>query len=456
MNKKMLALLLALLLPLGGAMAEMAQDPALATLNGVDITKSQVEALIPNFLERQYIADASDYRAVLDVMVRREVMKLKIAELGFDVFSEDEEAAFQAEAQQQWDEALAMYADYHQSDDSAEARETALKMAEEAYAADGFSLGTLLEDLRNNAGIDRMSQYLLGGYAPTQEEVDKVFQEIGAIYQQYYENDITQYEYMTQYSGQSSWYTPAGYRGIVHILLSVPKERTQEYQRLSAALEEQQQTNEVPLADDGGEGEEDVEQPVQPVTQEMVDAARQAVLDARQDDIEQIYARLQRGESFLDLIAEYGEDPGMTVEANLRDGYPVHAASIVYDPAFTQGAYSEEMRQVGDVSQPVASSFGIHILHYLRDVPSGLIMTGEIQQEIEDYLVSVKQNEVFNTAFDSWLEGVDLVYHEEVITRLTEEAASSGQSPEELPLEALPGLEDGEEAEEEAEEVTQP
>jgi len=89
-------------------------------------------------------------------------------------------------------------------------------------------------------------------------------------------------------------------------------------------------------------------------------------------------------------------------------------------------------------------------------VPPGLIMTGEIQQEIEDYLVSVKQNEVFNTAFDSWLEGVDLVYHEEVITRLTEEAASSGQSPEELPLEALPGLEDGEEAEEEAEEVTQP
>lgn len=461
MNRKLLAILLALmLLPSLGAMMEQApaaEDPALATLNGVDITKSQVDELIPGFLERQYIADASDYRSVLEVIIRREVMKKKIADMGFDVFTPEEDEAFRAEAQQQWDEALGAYADYYQSDDSQEARDAALKQAEEYYLADGVTLERILEDTRSNASVDRMSQYLLADYEPTQEEVQKVFQEIGAIYQQYYENDIAQYEYMTQYSGQTSWYTPAGYRGIVHILLTVPEELSKEYQRLNAALEEQQQAGGLALGNDTAEegadtaGEADAEATAEPaaepVTPEMVEAARQAVLASRQADIDMIYSRLERGDSFLDLIGEYGEDPGMAVEANLRDGYPVHASSIVYDPAFTQAAFSDAMQQVGDVSRPAVGSFGIHILQYLRDVPSGLILTADIQQEIEDYLVSVKQNEVFNTAFDSWITQETLVYHDEAISKATEEALANAQSPEELPLEAVPSDEDGEEAE---------
>ena len=37
---------------------------------------------------------------------------------------------------------------------------------------------------------------------------------------------------------------------------------------------------------------------------------------------------------------------------NLRDGYPVHKESIVYDPAFTSAAFSDRMNRVGDVSNP--------------------------------------------------------------------------------------------------------
>ena len=48
-------------------------------------------------------------------------------------------------------------------------------------------------------------------------------------------------------------------------------------------------------------------------------------------------------EEFAALIKEYGEDPGMTDEARLQTGYQVHKDSVVYDPAFTAGAFSEKI-----------------------------------------------------------------------------------------------------------------
>lgn len=439
MKKQLLCLLLALMLPLVPMLAESAPtqaDPVLATVNELELTKSQVEALMPEFLQQQYIADATEYRAVLDVMIRREIMQKKIKDLGFDTFTQQEEDAFAAEAQQQWDEALAYYADYFQSDESQEARDAALSQAEATFTAQGFSLAVLQDSLREKAGVDKLSQYLMGDYQPTQEEVQAVFQQIGTMYQQTYENDVPQYEYMTQYSGQTSWYTPEGYRGIVHILLTADDGLTEAYQSLLAQFEEQQQTNEIQLE---GESEAASEPQAEAVTQEMVDTARQAVLTSRQADIDMIYERLGRGESFLELIKEYGEDPGMTVESNLAEGYAVHEQSVIFDPVFTAAAFSEGMNAPGDVSQPVVGSYGIHILQYLRDVPSGLIMTETIQHEIEDYLVSLKENEVFGSAFDTWLAQENVVYNEAEIEKATQEAAAFVQSPEELPLEALPG-----------------
>lgn len=450
MKQKLFAFLLALMMLAGAAYAEapaVAEDPVLATVNGIEITKSQVEAQMPSFLSNQYIQDASDYRTVLDVLVRGEVIRKKIADMGFDQFTKEEEDSFLEEANKQWEQILAYYTDYSQSADTEEARAEALKQAEEMLLSQGISRDTVVKELRDSAAFDRMNQYLLAGYEPTEEEVQKVFQDVGALYQQNYENDIPQYEYMSNYGGQESWYTPAGYRGIVHILLSVDENLVNNYKTLAARFEEQQQKPEVPVEDDGEleataapqASEAPVGEPLEPVTEEMLDAARQAILDSRKADIDLIYERLNRGESFLDLIKEYGADPGMTDENNLADGYPVHAQSIVYDPVFTAAAFSEKMQKIGDVSDPVVGSYGIHILMYLRDVPSGLVMTDSIRSEIEDYLVSVKQNEAYMSAFEGWTAQESVVYNEEAIQKATEEAAQNLDALDGgEPLEALP------------------
>lgn len=444
MNKKLLALLVALLVAAGAvsALAEapaQQEDPVLATVNGINITKSQVEAEIVQFLNNNYIENEADYTTVLEFMVQRELVKKKVAELGFDQFSKEEEDAFLSEAQQQFNNALKSYADYYQSADSDKGREEAEQQAKDMFAAQGLTVELVAEDLKHRASLDRLYQYLLGGYEPTEEEIQKVFAEVGAMYKTQYENDIPQYEYATQYAGQNSWYTPDGFRGVVHILLTADEALMNNYKVLIAAFEEQQQkASEVPLENGEEEEKQDPEGEHTEVTQAMLDEARQAVLDSRKTDIDLIYQRLERGENFIDLIKEYGEDPGMTVEANLKDGYPIHAQSILYDPVFTTAAFSEKMQKVGDVSDPVVGSYGIHILQYLRDVPGGLSMTDAVRQEIEDYLTSQKQNEVFNTALGTWAEQENIVYNQEAIDAAITAAQQRIQENQEQPLEAAP------------------
>ncbi len=444
MYKKLIAVFMVLIMGLSAlsSLAEApAEDPVLATVNGKEITKSQVDAEIVQMLNNQFVDDETQYATVLQFMVNRELITKKIADLGFDQFTKEEEDAFLSEAQQQLDKAIETYADYYQSADSEKAREDAVAQARDSFAAQGVTVELIAQDVKNRAGLDRLNEYLLGGYEPSLEEVQSVFQEVGGMYKQQFENDIAQYEYMTQYGGQNSWFTPEGYRSVVHILLKADDALLENYKALNAAFEEQQQHQDSVPVENGAEATEQPAEEKKEVTQQMLDEARQAVLDSKKADIDQIYERLNRGESFIDLIKEYGEDPGMTVPSNLEEGYAVHAQSILYDPAFTAAAFSEKMQKVGDVSGPAVSTFGIHILHYLRDLPSGLELTDAIRQEIEDYLTAKKQNEVFQQALTTWAQQEQIVYFQEAIDAATAQAQqriNPQENPEEQPLEAAP------------------
>ncbi len=444
MKKRLLAFVAALMMAASLAVAEAPaaenQSVPLATVNGEQITKADADELIPALVSYQYIADASDYKATVDFLVRRKTLEKKLKDMGFDQFTPEEVTAFEQEAKAQWEQALAQYADYIQSDESEQAKAHAMEQAKAYYEGQGMSYEALLAAAKSRAAQDKMTEYLLAGYRPSEEEIQGVFNAVGPAYQQKYENDIQTYEYMTQFSGQTSWYTPAGYRGIIHILIKADEALVNEVRTLEAAFEEQQQAeaNGSAAAQESAAPADPTPAPREPVTQEMIQAARLKVLDAKADVIKEINDRLAKGESFESLISEFGEDPGMTNPDNLEKGYPVHKDSVVWDPAFVKGAFSEKMQKAGDVSDPVVGANGIHILKYLRDVPSGLIMTDAIHEEIAQYLIGSKQNQLYGQAFEGWLKEMDVVYHQEAIDQASQEAAAQAQSQEELPPEAVP------------------
>lgn len=432
---RLLALCLALLLALSGiAMAEepdvapeatetvtpettddpaqepVEENPVLLTLDGEDVTKATLDEMLANLLSNGYVSSDKDYATAIDYWIQDQVIFAKIQELGLDQFSAEEEEAFLADAQSEWDNAIERYVSYFLSEDTDEAREKARAEGEAYYQAYGYSVEMLADNLKLVASYEKLEEKLLEGkdITPTDEEIRQVFEDYAAQDQTLYEGNVPLFE---RY-GQDSWYKPEGYRGIIHILLEVDEELLEKYQDLQVAYEEG-------LSGEENDAEEDAdsESAQTPVTQEDVDEALNAILESRAKDIEDIYARLEKGESFETLIAEYGSDPGMQNEDLLKSGYEVHADTISgWDPAFLSAAFSEKMQKPGDVSDPFVGIYGIYITNYLRDVPGGYVdLTDDIRTQIETYLTNMEASKIYAEALETWKGEHTIVYYQEAI-----------------------------------------
>ena len=405
------------------------ENPVLLTMDGEDVTKATIDEMLANLLNNGYISSDKDYATAIEYWIQDQVVLAKIQELGLDQFTAEEEEAFLADAQSEWDEAIDTYVSYFLSEDTDEAREKARAEGEAYYQAYGYSVELLAENLKLAASYEKLEETLLEGkdVTPTEEEIRQVFEEYAEQDKALYEGNVYLYELYQNY-GQESWYMPAGYRGILHILLEVDDELLENYQNLQAAYEESLSSEESAGATAAPAEDGSTPSPTEkPVTKEDVDAALNAILDSRAKDIDDIYARLENGEAFESLIAEYGADPGMQNEDMLKSGYEVHQESIMWDPVFTAAAFSEKMQKPGDVSDPVVGSHGIHILHYLRDIPEGYVELGDdIRTQIESFLSNQKINVIYSEALEAWKGEHTIVYNDEAIDAVS--AADSGDA----------------------------
>ena len=409
-------LALSLTLSLCAAWAEETdENPVLVTVDGQEITLNAVKDSLNQLIEAGYASDESDLSLAMEYMIQDIVLKGKISELGLDQFTEDEEEALRAEAHAEWESAIDSYVSYFLTEDTDEARAQAREDGAAYFTAYGYSEEGLLDSLRLSASYDKLEQNVLEGKDVTisEAEIRGEFEATAAQHQAMIESNIQLYELYQAYYGMDFWYMPEGYRGIIHILMKVDDDLLSAYTDAQAAYEESK-TEEAP--------EGDAEKKA------VMDAAKEAVLASKQAEIDDIYARLAQGESFEALIAQYGEDPGMTDAATLAEGYPVHESSMIYDPVFTTGAFSEKMNQPGDTSDPVIGSYGIHILHYLRNIPAGIVeLTDEISAQIEESLYTEKVNGYYAEALEAWMAEHEIVYNQEAINALNAQAEETVQ-----------------------------
>lgn len=298
-------------------------------------------------------------------------------------------------------------------EDRIAARADALSYIESNY---GYTEESFVAEMVQNMPLNTAYTDILNELKTTRTDLTATEEDILAAYNDVVKeemegvgNDIQMYEFYQQYYGYTFHYVPEGYRGILHILLKVDQELLDQWTDLSARLEEAQNASEVTGDAEPTEAPAETEEPV---TEEMVEAARQAILDSQKETIDTIKARLADGESFESLIAEFGTDPGMQNEDYLKNGYTVHPDSVQYDTNFTKAAAALE--KVGDISDPVISSFGIHILYYLRDVPAGpMEITEEERAQLQSDIEEENLNLAFSEYFDAWVAGEGLVWTEE-------------------------------------------
>ena len=410
--KKLIALCLALALLCTCALAESAleESQVLITVNDQEITVYDAEMIAYLLYYYGHTETYPDYDAALSYLEQQAVIEHHLRSAGYTDFDEETMSALRNDADAEWEGLLSDYVESNLTEDTEEQRAILRAQGEAYYASQNYDYDAILDELVLSAAQDVLEAELAGDYTPGEEEIDQVFQQYGAMYQQLYENDVQQYDYSVNYMGNESWYVPEGYRSVIHILLG-----DIDATLLNAYVEAQALYEEALSA-------ETVDEAAVAEAKAAMDAAHAAVIASRQEDIDTIYARLENGETFESLIAEYGSDPGMENAETLQEGYPVHPQSVWCMPAFVEGAFQEGMNQPGDVSQPVISSYGIHILYYLRDLPSGLIMTDSIRAEIEEYLINSNLNTAYNAGYAEWVQEVTITRDEEAIAALKAEA----------------------------------
>ncbi len=411
----------------------------------------------------QSLTDAATITSIkqdlLDYMVEEAVVRLKADELGLTAMTDDEKADLTAEITASYNEAIEYYTVYFDEGSEEANRQAAVDyLAEQGYVLEGE-----IQYAIENAWVDKMFEHVTKDVAPTEEEIRAAYDSMVASDQEAYSASPYDFEYAAT-SGETVAWVPEGYRTVKHILLSFTDEQIEKMDDLVIELEDVRyqlegspEEGDLPLEEhyegdghvhtedelllesDGAaedaaetlgeapaaEGEaalmveqepadapdEDFEE--EPVLSEAELKAKEAELTAKLDALKaefaktleakvaEIQGKIASGADFDQLIAEYGEDEGMKMEPGLSEGYYVSANSEMWEDEFTKAAMA--LQKVGDVSQPVIGSSGIHIIRYMSDVAAGPVPFEKLKARAEEAALDAAKDTHYEETVAQWV-----------------------------------------------------
>lgn len=432
---KLFALVLVVALALTGCNL-IAIDPdkdnaeVVASINGENITKGEVKDTYEYYLsyytyiyEYYYgISDISDLEddikdSVLEAFIQSSLIAQKAAELGLDQLSDEDNATIAANAA----ETFESYIEEHSEDVDTEGMtdEEAREAVIAHLAEEGVTLEVITESEQESFIANLVRESVIADVVVEDSDIEEAYNEYVASNESSFSSSSYLYEMYTS-NGTTIYWHPEGYRTVKHILLKATDDQKTELSTLKsdlssiesdiAALDEADET-----ADDADTADTDTdtesEEPVK--TREELEAEKaeleaqiaekeQEILSSLQDKIDAVQAALESGEDFDSVMAEYGEDPGMQSEPGLSNGYCVSENSTYWEDIFTKTAMSLE--KVGDISEPVVGSNGVHIIYYNSDVESGATPLDDVRDELSEELLAEKQDEAYDEAYQSWYD----------------------------------------------------
>ena len=243
-----------------------------------------------------------------------------------------------------------------------------------------------------------------------------------------YANDIPLYEREILATDSEAFYLPAGYRCLRQILLAYPAEVTEKLKPFRRAMEAQAEKVTAALAEltsvvTTTEVWSELDAP-RAAYDEAVSGMEQArkdweeerealTLPLLRETLDGIQARLDAGASFTELIREYSTDLS---ERNLTGaGYPLHPDSEAWPENYLRAGLA--LAKPGDVSGPVLTDQGIHILYYAADLPSGeRVLTEEEQELLQQSAVQDARQRALTELAETWKDEYETEIHPELLT----------------------------------------
>ncbi len=421
-KKALLAMMLVLTLILSGCtlvQKDAAVDAAQEVLRLGDavVTKGEVQEQIQayhNYMSSLYSYYGMTYsvssaeaaegakNAVLDSFKSDLVSRAKIAELGLDQLTEEEETQLQDDAEASFQSSLEFQiednADYEGlSDEEKTARAT------EDLAKTGVTLESAKENARETLLSQKLRDYVIKDVTVTDDEVEAEYNTRVEQAKTNYEGKAGTWASAANNGTSTLYYTPAGVRYVKQILIKFTDEDQAKIDEANGQI-----TAAQAILDDEEASEED-----KTAAQTDLDNAKAALTEAQEAAFanldpaaDEVLQQLADGADWDALMAEKNQDPGMQSGITAERGYAVSADMTGFDSAFVEAAMALE--KIGDVSPKTrGTSYGYYIIRYVGDAAEGPIALEEVSEDIRSGLLSDKQDDTYSETLQSWVDEAD-------------------------------------------------
>lgn len=244
----------------------------------------------------------------------------------------------------------------------------------QSWAEQGMSVQTIKDSLLLNQNYQKGLEKIKNEIDVTEDEEKKWYDDQVLQQRQEFSSNPGAFDDLMKTDPPSAVTAPEGYAYYKHVLIGLSEEENTKAQALQGELGE--------LVTELTETLSQVKPDQAKITdlETKIAAKRAEILQsyaATTAKAEEVLAKIAAGEDFDALIVEYGEDPGMTEEPGKTTGYLIGPGTVDYITEFKNGATS--LGKVGDTSDLVYSSFGIHIIKRIKDVPAGDFEFAEVR-----------------------------------------------------------------------------
>lgn len=378
---------------------------------------------------------------IVDTLVEEKVIAYQARENGYDKLSDDKMAEIEATAAVELEEMMVMLREQANN----EAAEDSTINAEERLAelvADEteYYTGTRMTE-------EEMRQWIVDYY--TESEVYQTFREAMLAdvtvsddkVKEWYDNAVAEDEQTYSetpeyykddkeseeiYGDYPVTYSPEGYKRMLHILIVPEEAMASEYYDKETSIdnlkaEYGELAFEVNV--EGGEGSARMKEIVAEYKQlkkEMEKLEKEYYAPAM-EKAQEAYKRLEAGENFEAVMAEYTQDEEQTDKGRLISNQYVSD----YD-------WSNEIKaefatlKIGEYSEVIQDNEGCHILYYLGDEPSGNVDFESIKEAIRTQLIYEAQEDEWVALVDAWKNDGSVVMDHDLIYSLSYQAVSVG------------------------------
>ena len=381
---KLLAVCLAVMALAGCSLVTVNPEKiTVATVGGETITKAQFDEEFNAFLslygytqDSEEIADqlAELKESFIDQMVEDLVVDQKVRELGFDQITDEEKAEAEKGVDDWYQSQIeALVAEYEKDESVADPEAKAKEDIENYLSYYGTSLDDMKAQEIDAIPSGKLYDYVTKDIVVTEEEAKLTYAENVASDKEKYDGDLATFVSAFD-NGYVIYYVPEGTFYVKHILIGLTDEQKQELKDLRADDDE--------------------------AVAATADAKRDEFLATIQEEADAALAAVEAGGDFDALIAEYGDDPGMTYDY-YADGYLTYVGNPSFVEEFT--AACDALTEDGMTTGLVASDFGYHIIRRVATKAAGEVPFEDVKADLMDGMLSSAQSDAYDAQLDQWI-----------------------------------------------------